>query len=532
MKLSKRLIFVNAHRLAFLRPTWTCREEITVPEVEPGVMPMHMEYRGNLFMHAYEEGRNVADAMAAFVFGAWDGLERFNTIDVVQIMSNEEMVKTRNWKLRLEKTFDCWTVDPPQDLLVCWHVKPLTPPGDIGRDSFRLSLFSISHGTPILDDEYLWLTPSEVDRARSRLIEVHILGDLLGAMVISSGGTKVELMLILWRERRVVARLRREFAGDMRSKGFMLLACNSFILAVADANEGNNCFALEVYRVPHSDECFDDKIPVTPVLAARYVLPTLRPDLRPVSIIVSSTNSSGLYRDTECPKPFSASQSESMLAVTLIHMKRRPESIMDIGAKRFLVFIHPSTFLSAMALEQSSAEPRTYEWDAWGPDATRWFMLHSTFRAVHGYRAVFAHCIVDFNPLEVARALQLVDDGDGESHASMGLQAGPVLEMADQVSLADESDTVSEDDNGSQDDGSDGPERGLVVMICIEDTIIEAGEDFVEDVVSRLPYREVRCEAPVDCGKLWGGEDWIGVETDDDDRPQLLRVLSYKPGRH
>ncbi|OCH86143.1 hypothetical protein OBBRIDRAFT_258454 [Obba rivulosa] len=208
LPLSDRRGCVKDYQRAFEIPSWCCKKEIQMSEVSSDAMPIHVEYRGNLFMRAYEEGRNTMDTIAALAFGAWDGLEKFDTVEVTHIMSDDEEVKTNNWKLHFGRMFDYWAIDPAQDLLVCWGGRQLTHPDDsLGRGSFRLSVFSITHGAPVLDHEFLWLTPSGAGNMRSRLIEVHIMGDLLGAMAISSGGTRVEVMLVDWKRRRTVAAL-------------------------------------------------------------------------------------------------------------------------------------------------------------------------------------------------------------------------------------------------------------------------------------------------------------------------------------
>ncbi|OBZ67345.1 hypothetical protein A0H81_12696 [Grifola frondosa] len=432
----------------------------------------------------------------------------FNHLAVVQVSRAEEGVPT--WTLDFEESFHDFCVDPIQDLLILW--RKVLP----NSNGYKLSLLSLRHGTPLhVSSVFLAVDPSVPSDYTS--IDVKVSGDFIVACIYRTRGLigSMDITFIRWRTGEIEVRLHRDRQGSLRFASFCLLSNDLFAIGVTPPSTLES-LALEVYSFREAlldSQCGEP--PGTPTHIATYELPPLQDRVHPLHLGMMSTAGTDLYDPASHPRSFVSVGSSSLLAISMILMRSPASSLSHLMRILLVIPVCSLTPMLSNAAQTSprASKPLTIPWDSWGPSCSRCFHLESEQprfygKSMYAYRMLLPHRLLDFNPIDLAREL---------CRTGSSTRSGNTIDL--------DGSEIRGEDGGKDARSSRVPHN--TSMIITEETRIPAGDMFIDDVVTRLPYRSTPLDIPARYGTILGGEDWIGMETDHRDRIKALHIFSF-----
>ncbi|KAF7792420.1 hypothetical protein EIP86_003457 [Pleurotus ostreatoroseus] len=176
-------------------------------------------------------------------------------------------------------------------------------------------------------------------------------------------------------------------------------------------------------------------------------------------------------------------------------------------AIRISCYVQLATFLSALELyrtQKASRGPLVLPWNAWGPAHTRCFddsrldPSQTLSRTAYGSRIYEHSCVRDFNQREIARDL-----GTRPSHS--------IRSVPNNIRFISHLPFGSSGRDSNAMPKEDRKVHGYPGRIVLRPTVISAGNVFVEDVITSLPYRETEITWEDETPRVvLGGEIWVG----------------------
>ncbi|TFK53227.1 hypothetical protein OE88DRAFT_1734163 [Heliocybe sulcata] len=390
----------------------------------------------------------------------------FDTLDVFDLMSPD----LPSWSIQTDFEFsnDC-EVDPVQDLIILSHVSPVQQ-----GSSFDISVLSLRHGTvhprasfsPIRVGFQTWDMPL--------CTSVQLADDIVALSVYTHRfAHKFEVVILEWMTGAVKMRLPQP--SDRVLRDFHLVSPH-WLLVTSVTRYPGRLPAVDVYSLDRVASTAEDGSTPVPTHIATYELPSPRPEH--VARIRINGNRSWNYHESSSHQgvlgcPFGISKLRSVVHVTLRVVEISSNLDVPDGRRQhvFDIFTPLSTFLGdTMTLKEgNSAEPLFVPWNAWGPRSTRWFRdlaaIHTA--STNGCRVIWPDRVWDFNRVDNAR----------------DLSRGEAVLLSEDTQLS---------------------------RIHKDPTILEAGNVFLEDVVSCLPYRETLIQPPSNLQGIWTTDRLIG----------------------
>lgn len=264
-----------------------------------------------------------------------------------------------------------------------------------------------------------------------------------------------------------------------------------FLLAVKQ--EGY--FSIEVYSL---EDCVivDALDVITPTHVATYQFPPLEKGTSSTGVwhALSVGRSGGLD-----PAPYVPDTGSTIININRLYYG-------PTDSIRTSCYVQLSTFLSALELyrrRKDGSGPLFLPWSTWGPAHTRCFddsqsrAVHIVPKGAYGSRVYEDGCIRDFNQREIARELGTSTSLSRSAPKGIGLVTrGPVKKPTRTTGS-----TLSEDKKV----------KGFPGRIIQRPTVIPAGNVFVDDVTTTLPYRETKITWEGEEPKVvLSGEVWVG----------------------
>lgn len=250
---------------------------------------------------------------------------------------------------------------------------------------------------------------------------------------------------------------------------FRFISESTFLLENRECGEG---FGLHLYSfdpnlVSTSGPSDQHSTVPSPKRIAIFQFPPLASSEIRLWMSMVGLNMRGAYASKDNGRIFEVCRTRGVLVIHLVANRD-----IEIQLRNYLIFIDPSIFQNFPAQLQSATDTTStiVPWSAWGQKNTRWAvdagLRPSLGPRCYGTRVLLPDRLLDFNCLDVARDLNHVAVTGRDQYS------GNLV-------------------------GRDSP------------TLHPAGSVFREDVVSELPYREVKhgFEGPI--WNICPGEDWV-----------------------
>ncbi|PSR73062.1 hypothetical protein PHLCEN_2v11084 [Hermanssonia centrifuga] len=263
---------------------------------------------------------------------------------------------------------------------------------------------------------------------------------------------------------------------------FVLLSESCFLLG----NIKENSNTIEVYSTEDEIATRDSDGAVLPVHIATYHLPPCRKGIRTFIYdsywSFCSKLSHGIARVT----PFEAAPASAMLHISIYY--RRPESEHYGFMVLHDLLIPRQVFANVCNIYkmQNVAEPVSHSWESWGPSSTRSIPEGWKIASMYGSRVLInrkhhlrTRRIMDFNQVDIARDL---------SNRKQPTAGGAISPSGSHLNL----EVFSEH--------AELPDLGVIET---EPTIVHDEVLFVDDVVTKLPFRWT---------KITEGVDWLSAQ--------------------
>ncbi|KDQ62684.1 hypothetical protein JAAARDRAFT_189976 [Jaapia argillacea MUCL 33604] len=440
-------------------------------------------FRGGVFVGAYLRGPLVQEA--------------FNCLDVVNIRSITPEVPS--WSLHLHDLMGGFDFDPAQDLLIGIERLPDSPP----PTHITFHILSLLHGTP--HPRAAGIQPirqpldSSLQELGTSICHLTIFGELVACSVTRSTATLrgVTLMLFHWPSGHAHTELLRGYATSVI--GGLAFLSDRYLLISKCICPHDPCGYLDIY-VLDSDACGK----VIPTLLTTFTLPE---SLNRFTFAIPNLypglpcNRSTVYPSESRPLPFDIAPSPTLICCEMSLLTSNDLGDPDHLTTGYVFIISvpkllqqvPSTFKNELE------DPQTILWDVWGPPCTRAFKMPRAFvrlsDSIFGHRLVLPNRIMDFNQLDIARDLLR---HQVRSPSPTLLREPP--HSPPQEPSSDDSQNMSFD-----------PTTNIV----IEPAVIPAGDIYVNDVTTALPYREVVFDIPLPFPQILASSDLVGLEVVD-----------------